>query len=238
MLITLIWMLGFCLGMLFTIPFLCIYYIAKLLAGNEKADKLAFFFTRFWAKSIIISTCSKVNIIGKENLTTSRNVCFIANHQSYFDIPVMMGWLGRPIGFIAKKELKKVPILSGWITAIHSAFLDRSNPRKAIESINKGAENIKAGHAIVIFPEGTRSKDGQVHDFKTGSLKLAFGSGAVIQPVTINGSRVIFEQNKRIRKSEISLIIHSAIHPNDDIYKDKTMLIEKLQHVIASGIKL
>jgi 1-acyl-sn-glycerol-3-phosphate acyltransferase len=218
--------------MLLTIPFLSFYYLVKVFVGNEKADTYAFFFTKIWAKSIILSTGAKVENIGWQNLEDAKNICFIANHQSFFDIPLLMGWLKRPVGFIAKKELKKIPILNGWITAIHSAFLDRSNPRKAIKSINLGIENIKSGHALAIFPEGTRSKDGQIAEFKTGSLKLAIGSNAVIQPITIKGTRQIYEETKHIQRSKVALIIHKPIYPNDDIYKDKYLLVKTLHDII------
>jgi 1-acyl-sn-glycerol-3-phosphate acyltransferase len=221
--------------MICTIPFLWLYYVLKIIIGTKRADRFAYCVTKFWAHSIIVATGSKVSVIGLENISPRESVCFIANHQSFFDIPLLMGWLKRPVGFIAKQELKKVPVLSGWITAIHSAFLDRTNARKAIHSISIGINSIKAGHAIVIFPEGTRSKDGLVHDFKIGSLKLALGADAVIQPISISGTRMIYESSKRIHSSNITLCIHEAISPDDAIYADKTMLNQKLQDKIKSN---
>jgi 1-acyl-sn-glycerol-3-phosphate acyltransferase len=234
MIYTILWLIGFCTGMLLTVPFLCSYYIIRLFASTKIADKFSYVVTRYWAKSIILSTGSTVCVNGLDNLTTEKSVCFIANHQSFFDIPLLMGWLNRPVGFIAKKELKKIPVLSGWITAIYSAFLDRSNPRKAIDSINKGIQSIKSGHAIAIFPEGTRSKDGKIGDFKPGSLKLAIGANAVIQPLSIKSTRDIYETNKRIRGKNITLVVHKAITPSEDIYRDKTGLISVLHNIIDS----
>lgn len=235
MLKTIFWILGFILGMMCTIPVLLVYHILNLISGNKTADKFAYIFTRFWAKSIILTTGSKIIVIGKENLAQERNVCFISNHQGLFDIPALMGWLERPIGFIAKRELKRIPVLSGWIKAIHSAFIDRSNARKAIDSINQASNSIKQGHAIVIFPEGSRNKTDQVDDFKTGSLRLAFNSSAVIQPITIYGTRKLFETDTRIRKSEILIQVHKAIYPSDDVYKDKNELINRIHSEIADG---
>jgi 1-acyl-sn-glycerol-3-phosphate acyltransferase len=229
------WILGFCLGMICTIPILGLYHLIKLLLGNLGADRFAYLFTRLWAKSIILTTRSSVTVHGSENLVYGKNVCFISNHQSFFDIPLLMGWLNRPVGFVAKHELKKVPVLSGWIKAIHSAFMDRTNARKAIDSINLAADAIRQGHAIVIFPEGTRSITGQIGEFKTGSLKLAFNSNAIIQPITIIGTRLIYETTKKISKTEINLYIHPAIKPEDDIYRDKLLLINQIHHNICSA---
>ncbi len=232
---TCLWSIGFVLGMMCTIPILCIYYIVKMLFGVIRADKFAYYFTRFWAKSIIITTGSSVIVKGLDALTNKNNVCFICNHQSLFDIPVLMGWLTIPVGFVAKQELKKIPVLSTWITAIHSVFLDRSNSRNAINSINKAAETIRNGHAIVIFPEGTRSQTGQIGDFKLGSLRLAINANAVIQPIALIGTRNIFEINKRINRSEIVLQILKPIKPSDEIYQDKQLMVNQIHSDIVNA---
>lgn len=234
MFVTLLWGLCFVVGMILTIPILLFCYIAKLLFGDRIADKFIFVFTKFWGWAIVSTTGAKVNVSGRENIPKTRTICCIANHQSLFDIPLLIGWLGIPLGFIAKKELKKIPVLNGWISIIHSAFIDRSNSRSAIESINKGADNIRKGHPLVIFPEGTRSKSGTIAEFKAGSLKLPLSAEAVILPVTIKGTRMIYEANSHIRKSQINLIIHKAIYPEDAVYSDKSSLTKHLQQIISS----
>jgi 1-acyl-sn-glycerol-3-phosphate acyltransferase len=234
MLLTVVWVIWFVFWMLCTGLGLIIYYCIKLVLGSNQADKYAFRITHFWGRVTILSTLSKVRVVGRENLVKPERLCVISNHQSLFDIPLLMGWLNIPLGFIAKQELRKVPIVSGWITAIHSAFIDRSNARKAIDSINSGIESIRRGHRIVIFPEGTRSKDGRLSEFKPGSLKLATSAEAVILPVTISGSRRIFEETKHIRNSSLVLTIHKAIYPEDVIYQDKTLLLNTLQQTIGN----
>jgi len=233
--ITLLWIVGFCLGMLATIPVLLIYHLIKLFPGNHNADRFAYLFTRFWARSIITTTGSHVTVFGIENITTAPNVCFICNHQSLFDIPLLMGWLNRPVGFIAKHELRKIPVLSDWIKAIHSAFIDRSNARKAIDSIKQASDAIRKGYAIVIFPEGTRSKSGEIGDFKTGSLKLAFNANAIIQPITISGTRKIFEESRKIHKAKLTIYIHKSISPEEEITSDKQALINRIHSDISMG---
>ena len=232
---TLTWALCFVIGMILTIPVLLFSYLVKMIFGDRIADKLIFRFTRFWGRLIVLTTGSKVTVSGLEKIPQQASICFIANHQSFFDIPLLMGWLDRLTGFIAKKELIKAPILNGWIHIIHSAFVDRSNPRSAINSINKGSESIRTGHPIAIFPEGTRSKTGKIADFKPGSLKLATNAEAAIVPITIQGTRRIYEETKRIKKSEAILIIHEPIYPDDTIYKDKTALAQHLYNVISSA---
>lgn len=233
---TIVWGIWFCIFMLITIPFLILLYLLKLMAGQKTTEIYTHAVTKFWGRVTVLSTGTKVMVEGYENLTDKSNVCFIANHQSLFDVPLLTGWLDRAVGFIAKQELKKVPLLNGWILAIHSAFIDRTNPRKAMDSIKISVENIRKGYALVIFPEGTRSKDCRLGEFKPGSLKLATNAEAVIQPLTIKGTRKIFEAGKRIRTSEATLVIHKPILPIDYANKDKSILINQLKEVIGSTL--
>jgi 1-acyl-sn-glycerol-3-phosphate acyltransferase len=222
--------------MVFTLPFLIVLYLLKLIAGQRLTEQYTHAVTRFWGRVTVLSTGSVVQVSGYENLTDSANVCFIANHQSLFDVPLLTGWLDRAVGFIAKKELKRIPLLNGWILAIHSAFIDRTNPRKAMESIKTSIENIRRGHALVIFPEGTRSKDCSLGEFKPGSLKLATNAQAVIQPISISGTRKIFESEHRIKKAVVTLIIHKPILPSHYADTDKSKLLQELRQIIGSSL--
>ncbi|HOV16710.1 MAG TPA: lysophospholipid acyltransferase family protein [Candidatus Cloacimonadota bacterium] len=236
MFFTVIWALGFFILMLLTIPFLLISYLLRLVAGNKVADRFVHWVTIVWGRLAILSTGSKVKVESRENFSSAPNLCLICNHQSMFDIPLLTGWTPRLLGFVAKSELKKIPLLNIWIAAIHSVFLDRSSPKAAVASFQKAVEHIKKGRAIVIFPEGTRSKDGSVSEFKTGSLKLATQAQAVIQPVTIQGTRNMFEAEKKIKKANLKLIIHPPILPQDEVYRDKEKLASLLYEIISPEI--
>jgi 1-acyl-sn-glycerol-3-phosphate acyltransferase len=222
--------------LLTSIP-LGLYHIIRWIFPQRVADRFGYAFTRMWALGTVLLSFSTVQVIGREKLTASRDVCFMSNHQGLFDIPLLMGWIGRPVGFIGKMELRKFPFLSGWMLAIHSVFLDRSNARKAVDSINVAAETIKSGHAIAIFPEGTRSKTGEIGEFKSGSFKLAFNANAVIQPVTIYGTRNCYEAKHRIHKAHLTMIIHDPVYPFDELYKDKPALILHIQSVVTAAFE-
>jgi len=212
-----------------------LYYSLRLITGRRIAERWIYHVVSNWAKCVVLSTFTTVTVFGYENLSAETNVCFICNHQSFFDITVLLGWLRKPVGFVAKKELRTIPILNGWITAIHSVFIDRQNSRKAITSINKAIELIKLGHCIAIFPEGTRSKDGKIGEFKIGSLKLATASQSIIQPITITGTWDIYEKNHAITKSRVLMTIHKMITPEDYNALDKKSLIDNLRNIINSG---
>ncbi len=161
-------------------------------------------------------TGSTVKVEGLENIPQDKAVLFVGNHQSYFDIPVLLGYLNKPIGFIAKVETKKIPIAAGWMEQMQSVFMDRGDRRKSLQAIKDGIEILKNGQSLVIFPEGTRSKSDDMAEFKPGSITLATKSGAPIIPVSISGTHRIYESNNnRIQPSQVTLVVGKPIYPED-----------------------
>jgi 1-acyl-sn-glycerol-3-phosphate acyltransferase len=145
----------FMLLCLFALP---VYLLGKWLLPPQRYLKMTLFARYFWGRVVVRSTGSKVSFEGLENIPTSTTrqhsvdsdspslrLCYVGNHQSYFDIPAFLGWSGQPVGFIAKQELLRVPILSQWMRIINCVFIDRSNPRSAIESFKESAKVINAG---------------------------------------------------------------------------------------------
>ncbi|MEA4826022.1 MAG: lysophospholipid acyltransferase family protein, partial [Clostridium sp.] len=113
----------------------------------------------------------------------------------------------------AKKEMAKIPLISRWMRNIRCVFIDRKNVRESLKAINEGANNLKNGYSMVIFPEGTRSKSHNIGEFKKGSLKMATKAKVPIVPITIDGSYKIFEEhNGWLRKGEIKLTIEKPIY--------------------------
>lgn len=164
-----------------------------------------------WCKFTMKVLKMNLTIEGKENIP-DKACCFIGNHQSILDIPVLLYSADRIIGFIGKKELLKVPIIGGWLRRTPSVAIDRSNVRGAIEVINKGAENLKDGKDMGIFPEGTRSKNGQIGEFKKGSFKLATKAKAIIVPYTIIGIGKVLGDKRKVVDTDIKIIYHNPIN--------------------------
>jgi 1-acyl-sn-glycerol-3-phosphate acyltransferase len=121
------------------------FALLKLITPKKIYHGLVQKVVRFWARTTLLSTGSSVQVDGSENLPENRNICFISNHQGMFDIPLVLGFVGVPTGFIAKQELFKIPVLSHWMREIPCVFIDRGSARKAIESFAASAEVIKAG---------------------------------------------------------------------------------------------
>ena len=157
---------------------------------EDKSEKEAYIYkvTSSWARFILKIAGAKVTVKGEENIPKDDTVLFVSNHQSNFDIPLLMAYINVPKGFIGKKELESWPFIGTWMKYIHCVFMDRDNLRKSAEAIVDGIKLLRSGYSMVIFPEGTRSKGKPVDGFKAGSFKLATKSKRAIVPVTINGT--------------------------------------------------
>lgn len=188
------------------------------------------------SQKVIKRTGTKVMVKGQEKLPDEA-VLFVANHQGLFDILLLLGHLGKPVGFIAKKEIKKIPIINSWMELIHCIFIDRSDRRQSIRAINQGIGYLQEGHSLVIFPEGTRSRGRNLNEFKPGSLRLATKANVPIVPVAIDGTYHMYEEgNNRVKASSISLTIEEPIYPEQ--YKDKNSkeLAKQLQMAIEKSL--
>ncbi|QDP39329.1 lysophospholipid acyltransferase family protein [Radiobacillus deserti] len=185
---------------------------AKSVTG-QKQDELYFETPKLVSQRVFKKTGSTIEVVGQENLPAGPAL-FVANHQGLFDILVLLGYLGKPIGFIAKQEIKKIPIIPQWMVKIHCVFLNRSDRRGAIQVMNDGIENLEAGHSMVIFPEGTRSRGTTVHEFKPGSLRLGTKAGVPIIPVAINGTyKIMEEKDGSLQAAHVQLTICEPISP-------------------------
>ncbi|MDD2506673.1 MAG: lysophospholipid acyltransferase family protein [Candidatus Cloacimonetes bacterium] len=210
--------------------------ICKVLLPKGAYRKVVYIFVRYWGRTTVLSTGSKVEVCGLDKLPYSQSICFISNHQGMFDIPLFLGFIGRPGGFIAKKELFKIPVLSWWMKEIPCVFIDRSSARKAIETFQKSAEVIKAGHPMVIFPEGTRSQSDMMGDFHLGSFKLPAMAEATIVPLVIKNTWRVYETDKQIKPAELKMRVLEPIEPHDTIYKDKHALAEEIYNRIKTAL--
>ncbi|MDR5658350.1 lysophospholipid acyltransferase family protein [Serpentinicella sp. ANB-PHB4] len=185
-----------------------------------------------WAKKLINITGSSIDITGIEHIPDEGPVLFVSNHQSNFDIPLLLGYLPKPIGFVAKIELKKIPIISTWMKYGDCVFIDRKDVRQSLRTINKASEILKSGHSMVIFPEGTRSKSNQLGTFKPGSLKLAEKAGVPIVPITIHNSHEVYESNNnKIKPTNIKITISKPIFAKRDNKNEKSTIIQVYESI-------
>ena len=208
---------------------------AERLLKNNKLEEFynySFYQTSNWAMNRIKDSGATINVFGKENIPKDTNVVFISNHQGDFDIAIFMALIPKKKGFVAKIELKKIPILRTWMKYLGCVFMDRNDLKQSLKTINEAINFIKKGHSMVIFPEGTRSKGDKMGEFKAGSFKLATKTNTPIIPVTIDGSYKLKEQNNgRIKPDIVNVYIHKPVYLDNMSNEDKENL-----HIIVKNI--
>jgi 1-acyl-sn-glycerol-3-phosphate acyltransferase len=176
------------------IPAIVIGYLLRWLFGIEG---FIFPFAKCGCRLYMRAAGARVHVSGLENLTPGRTYLFIANHQSTLDPPLLFAYLGWNVGALAKKELSRVPILGQGMSLGHVIPIDRANRERAIASANLGARALRAGHSLMAFPEGTRTVDGRVREFKKGVFLMALDAGVEIVPVVVNDTRLVMRKGVR-----------------------------------------
>jgi 1-acyl-sn-glycerol-3-phosphate acyltransferase len=180
-----------------------------------------------------------VTVTGRENIPRSGGICFVSNHGSIFDIVLLLAYSCRLFGFIAKKELVFIPFLNMWIYMLGGLFIDRKNPRKALKTINAGIAKIRKGGAMIIFPEGHRSRGQGLLPFHPGSFKLATQSEAVIVPVALKGTWEIYEKNYRVNPCPVGITFCKPIPTADIPVEDrKQVLADRIYNVINEQLTM
>ncbi|TCK98481.1 1-acyl-sn-glycerol-3-phosphate acyltransferase [Natranaerovirga hydrolytica] len=230
---TIFWFVSFALYQIMSLSFLLKYKVLVKMKKEEEAKKYLFKVTSRWARYMIKTTGSKVNVTGINNIPEDEAVLFVSNHQGNFDIPLLLGYIPRNIGFVAKVELQKVPIVSTWMKLINCVFINRKDTRQSLEAIINGIKYLKKGHSMVLFPEGTRSKGDKVNDFKAGSMKMALKSKVKVIPVTIDGSYKMLEKNGRITKTTVNIVIHQPIETASLTKEEEKELHNNLKTIIS-----
>lgn len=193
-----------------------------------------------WAFKVILWIAGvNVTVIGEEHIP-DEPVLYIGNHRSFFDIPITYSRCRRLTGFVAKKEIEKIPLLSTWMRYLYCLFLDRDDVRAGLKTILTAIEQVKKGISIFIFPEGTRNKGEElsVLPFHDGSFKIAEKTGCAVIPVSINNSVQILEAHfPFIRKTHVVLEYGEPIYPNTLDKEAKKQLGTYCHDLIESTIK-
>ena len=192
-------------------PALVVEWIIGKFSPEAKA-KSSLFLVQHAFGIILWLTGTKVDVIGRENIPDDRPVLYVGNHRSYFDIVIGYQLVKGETGFVAKKEMKKIWLLSHWMKNLHCLFLDRENIKEGLKTILTGIDYVKKGISIWIFPEGTRNKGAGMMEFKEGSMKIAEKTGCPIIPVAMTGTAEIFEKHiPFVRRSHVTVTFGEPI---------------------------
>ena len=200
--------------------------------GGEIPHKVA----RIWAKCILAASNITVTVKGLSHLNPNGSYIYMPNHMSNFDIPVLQAYLPVQFRWLAKAELFKIPIFGYAMERAGCISINRFNRKSAIESLHKAAEIIKNGVSVIIFPEGTRSRDNNIQPFKKGGFVLAVDSGVPIIPVIIHGTRAVMQKKQiLVNPGHVILEIKKPINTLDYTRETKNDLMKKVRNVIRKS---
>jgi len=190
---------------------------------------------RTWfAPGIIGISGVKLKVTGTENIDPKQPCIYVANHESFLDIPLLFKAIPVNLYFVAKKEIKRLPFIGWYMMATGMIFLDRQNKKAAIDSMKKAGELIRNGKSVITFPEGTRSANHKVAPFKKGTFHLAMEAGVPLVPVGIKGSGKVWPSNKmKITPGEVRVRIGKPIKIDPQV-DSMSSLKEKLQREVEA----
>ena len=211
------------LYLILSIPvFLVEWIIGKF---NRRAKDISSLRIVQWGFKVILKmTGVTTTVIGEENVP-DEPVLFIGNHRSYFDILLTYSRCRRLTGYVAKKEMEKIPLLSTWMKNLYCLFLDRDNMREGLKTILQAIDYVKNGISICIFPEGTRGDSDEMAPFKEGSLKIAEKAGCPIIPMAITHTRDIIKDHiPFVKPTHVTIQYGTPVYPNELPKEEKRAL--------------
>ena len=185
-----------------------------------------------WGARAWLDACgAKVKVSGRENLQAGENYIFISNHRSYLDTATLFAYTGRRIGLVAKKELLKAPVFGQGMGFVNIIAIDRSNPEKALRSMEKARQVLESGYSFGVFAEGTRGLPGELLPFKKGAFHLALQTDARIIPVAIKNTD--WMMGKRAGLAYAGTIEMNLLPPIETKDVEITELLRKTRAAIA-----
>lgn len=226
------------ISLVLTTPVALLAGLLRLVGLGRVTQGFFVWFAHLWARFIIFMTGSRLVVEGMENVPLKGPVCFVGNHQGDFDIIIALALIRRPFGFIAKKETIYIPFIGIWVWLLGGLLMDRNSPRKAMKTIQKGADDIRRGGAMLIFPEGTRSKGRGLLPFRAGAFKLATLAEADIVPMAIEDSWRVWEEHRKVKAVPVTVKFGQVISTKGLDADGKRALSESLHKCLENMLKV
>jgi 1-acyl-sn-glycerol-3-phosphate acyltransferase len=208
--------------------------LLRLITGNEN---MIYVPIRPFIKLGLALVGVRVRVTGLERLKPDQAYVFTPNHQSFIEVPLFVTYLGRNPAYLAKKEVFKYPIFGFGIRQMGVVPVDRSNTQSAVESARQATENLRRGKPYVVYPEGTRSRDGRLLPFKKGAFLMAIDAGVPVVPVSVSGaSRIMPKGQIKIHPSTVHITVHDPINTEGYSKENLAEIMETTRSRILSGL--
>ncbi|PKN71299.1 MAG: 1-acyl-sn-glycerol-3-phosphate acyltransferase [Deltaproteobacteria bacterium HGW-Deltaproteobacteria-12] len=230
------WLIYLPLFVLSTVFFIILGIFILIFSGPDAANRIA---GRGWARFNCFLTPVKVKVIGRENIVEKQSYVIVANHQSAFDIFVIWGFLGIDTRWVMKKELRDVPLfgLAGKLGG--NIYIDRNDRKGAREKLKEAGKILANGVSLIMLPEGRRSRDGNLRDFKKGAFTISRELGMPLLPVSIVDTRHILPPGTLdLFPGRVTLVIHKAVSVERNSADNLDGLILNVRSMIQEGIDL
>lgn len=229
------WLIFFPLFVLSTVFFIALGMFIILLSGPDAANRIA---GTGWARFNCFITPMWVKVLGRGNIVEKQSYVVVANHQSLFDIFVLWGFLGIDTRWVMKKELRKVPLFGFAGKLGGNIYIDRSDKKGAYESLKEAGKILVNGVSLIMLPEGTRSQDGNLREFKKGAFVMTLDLGIPLLPVSIVDTRHILPPGTlNLFPGRTTLVIHEPV--SGEGYNEDNLdgFILKVRAIIQEGIE-
>jgi len=205
----------------------------------DRRGRLAHGCARAWSSLILKTTGVRVHVVGLERVVRHETYVFVSNHQSIYDIPVLFASLPFQLRIIAKESLGRFPFLGWHLRRAGHLLVDRTNPDRA-GILSQWRALVSDRLSLIVFPEGTRSRDGRVGRFRAGSFMLALEAGLTVVPLAVSGSRHVMKKGRLMTcPGDVTLVVHDPIPaPRVDTptVADARALAERVLAVVRASV--
>ena len=212
--------------------------LGLLLSAVDRSGEAVIWVARNWVRWILTTCGVRVDVSGLEHLDPSRPYVVMANHQSVFDTAAIVATLPSSFRFVAKRELTWIPFFGWALAASGHVIIDRANREISVRSLERAAERVRNGKTVVIFPEGTRARTGELGEFKSGGFHLALAAQVPILPVSVSGSlRITPPRSLRIESGRIHIHYGEPIPTAGLGLDDRQRLKQRARDAILAGFE-
>lgn len=205
----------------------------------SKGAKWGYYPAIAWARTMCAIAFIRVRIVGRDLYDTKQSYIFVANHQSIYDIFPIYGYIGNRFVWIMKQEIQKIPLVGKTCEAVGHIFIDRSSAIKSKRSMEAAERKLRNGLSVVIFPEGSRTRNGAIGHFKRGAFSIAADLHLPVVPITINGAYDTLPAGScLIKPGKIELIFHQPLDTAELTHDNLNDFVEATRRIIAKDLKI